>query len=198
MKWLFLFLAMTTVAAAQQPGVSCTYDSTDGTVISYCTMPDGSGVETHTSDNHVSEEHYTPREWTIHLNAVAKAAEKRDKKRTAVATALEEKTAREDAYRKRIHGSKNKKECRANGGVWYLRMCNTQGEYAEDSVNPRECAKRGGIWGSPTSSPSTASDCWSREDYFDEIGTAGLCTVDGGVWSPFTQQCTPKPTKEVR
>lgn len=100
-----------------------------------CTFPDGSGMEITTVDGQYSRVSYASDKWNLRLAQLLKA----DTDAANHQTALLRRFAG-------IEGSRNAKDCRANGGVWQSRECLAAETYIESSTNQNACKKRGGLW----------------------------------------------------
>lgn len=109
-KAVLLVVLILGVAAAYGQ-TACQYTRAAGTVTAYCTLPDGTGVETDLSGESASDTVYSPAEWTARLAHLAQAE-------SNYLSAVEK--IRLDIHKKnwalRIH---DKRTCKAQGFTWH-------------------------------------------------------------------------------
>ncbi len=110
MKAVLILLAAVAVAHAQAPGVSCSYREAGDIAVSMCTLPDGSGVETFYGTT-ISEDTYTPEQWTKRLATVTKADKEYAEKIKQTIEGIQRETKAASLH--------DRKTCRADGFVWH-------------------------------------------------------------------------------
>jgi hypothetical protein len=109
MKTLFVILLLTAVASAQE--TICHYHRAADVLTAYCTMADGSGVETTYAGDSVHEETYNAEAWAARLATAAKADMDYTSALAGIRAQIQTAT---DATS--IH---DKKDCRAPGFHWH-------------------------------------------------------------------------------